>query len=147
MRTRRRNTLQYTLFGFLAGLSLIIVATITQTIYVLNLPLTIGNLITAQASTPLLWIIDTSPIFVAIMTSIGGVRQDQLAELTNTYQDQLETQESQGCHSTQDRDGDPKYLSSIHVPSSSSFHRAIAFISCARRAEMVGARLELAHPF
>ena len=92
MRNRRRNTLQYTLFGILAGLLLMIVATITQTIYVLDLPFTISNLIFAQVTTPLLWIIDTSPIFIAIMTGLGGFRQDQVTELTNTYQDQLETQ-------------------------------------------------------
>ena len=92
MRNRRRNTLQYTLFGILAGLLLVIISTITQTIYVLDLPLTISNLLFAQVTTPLLWIIDTSPIFIAIITGFGGIRQDQVSALTNTYQDQLETQ-------------------------------------------------------
>ena len=92
MRQPRRNTLQYTLFGILAGLLLIIISTLTQTLYVLQLPFTIRNLLSVQSTTPLLWIIDTSPIFLAFMAGFAGYRQDQVADLTDTYQDQLQKQ-------------------------------------------------------
>jgi GAF domain-containing protein len=74
------------------GFSLIVVATITQTTTGLNRPLNIENLIHAQSTTPLLWIIDTSPVFIAIMAGFAGFRQDQVSEITNTYLEQLETQ-------------------------------------------------------
>lgn len=71
---------QYALLGVLFGLLFPILATGA---YLLNagLSLTLGNIIAAHMMEPLLWIIDTAPLFLGLFAAVAGYRQDKLKEL------------------------------------------------------------------
>ena len=94
-RPLRNETVRYLLFGAIFGLLFPIVATLIK-INLLKLPLNTLNIMSVQLADPLLWIINSAPIFLGIFSFLAGRRQDILQsvnqkleirerELTNTY--------------------------------------------------------------
>lgn len=77
-----KETQRYAVVGILFGLLFPIMAT---TIRVLDsgLPFTLSNIVELQASDPLLWIIDTAPLFLGLFAAFGGLRQDRLQNLNS----------------------------------------------------------------
>jgi len=67
---------QYTLIGVLFGLIFPIASSLIL-LYENDLPVTLGNLITIQKTNPLLWIIDTAPIFLGFFAFIIGKNHAQ----------------------------------------------------------------------
>lgn len=77
---QRRETFRYALTGAVFGFVFPLVATLLR-LQSMDLPLTIANMITAQSGDPLLWIVDTAPLFLGLFAAIAGTRQDRLLAL------------------------------------------------------------------
>ncbi len=71
----RQRTVQFAIGGILLGLLFPLFASIVK---VLNwpLPMTPENLLAMQAQDPLMWIIDTAPLFLGILAGVAGRRED-----------------------------------------------------------------------
>ncbi len=76
----RRETLRYALAGAGFGLLFPLGATLLRLV-TLGLPLTFANVSSIQLGDPLLWIIDTAPLFLGLFAAIAGLRQDRLLAL------------------------------------------------------------------
>lgn len=81
------QTQKYALTGAMFGLLFPLGATLIR-LQLLGLPTTLPNALLAQASDPLLWIIDTAPLFLGLFASIAGRRQDNLQKLNAELQRQ-----------------------------------------------------------
>jgi GAF domain-containing protein len=77
-----KETQRYAIVGLLFGMLFPIMAT---TIRVLDsgLPFTLSNIVKLQAGDPLLWIIDTAPLFLGLFAAFAGRRQDRLQNLNS----------------------------------------------------------------
>jgi two-component system sensor histidine kinase/response regulator len=76
---RTSLTWRYAGYGALLGL----LATLGATLLAMaqqQLPLTLAGAVDAQASQPLLWLIDTAPLFIAASTALIGARQERLTQ-------------------------------------------------------------------
>lgn len=73
-----RNTWQYALVGVLFGAAFPIIATALR-ISQMKLGLSPSSIVMVQAGDPLLWIIDTAPLFLGLLAGLAGLRQDTLA--------------------------------------------------------------------
>jgi GAF domain-containing protein len=71
------ETIRYLIFGVTFGLLFPIVATLVR-IQTLQLPLSLATMLEIQRTDPLLWIIDSAPLFLGIFAAIAGYRQDVL---------------------------------------------------------------------
>ena len=71
-------TRRYAILGALFGSVFPLVGTLIEAFSRQDLygPLSLASLLKAQATSPLLWIIDTAPIFLGAFASAGGRRQD-----------------------------------------------------------------------
>ena len=78
-RISRNETRWYTLVGVLFGMLFPIGATLLS-VESANLPLNFSNMIAMQVSDPLLWVIDTAPIFLGLFAAMAGRRQDRVNE-------------------------------------------------------------------
>jgi GAF domain-containing protein len=76
----------YTLLGVGFGLLFPLLATGIQ-MRVESLPLTFANAIHIQRTTPLLWVIDTAPLFLGIFAALVGRRQNLLQALNTLLND------------------------------------------------------------
>ncbi len=65
------------LAGACFGLAFPILATAIS-LYVARLPASPRNILAAQSNNPLLWIIDTAPLFLGLLAAFAGRRQDSL---------------------------------------------------------------------
>ena len=74
------STLKYAVLGFLFGLVFVIIGTIIQVLE-LNLPINFSSVFYAHASQPLLWIIDTAPIFLGLTLAFAGFREERLSQV------------------------------------------------------------------
>lgn len=74
---RVSQTARYTLAGVAFGLAFPIVAT-ALSLLVKRLAASPANIVAVQASDPLLWIIDTAPLFLGWLARFAGRRQDAL---------------------------------------------------------------------
>ena len=74
----------YTLFGVLFGLCFPILAT-CLTAYSMTGQVTLASLISSQISSPLLWIIDSAPFWLAGFARYAGLQQDRLRVLIQRY--------------------------------------------------------------
>lgn len=73
--TYQNEAQRYALFGILFGALFPIVATLIR-VASANLPFSFSGILQAQTTDPLLWIIDTAPIFLGFLASFAGRRQD-----------------------------------------------------------------------
>jgi GAF domain-containing protein len=85
-------TIRYGLLGAAAGLILPFAATVIV-IWGAGLPLSLRSVIFVQLNEPLLWIIDTVPIFLGLLGALGGWREDQFRQSTEHYQAMVGTLE------------------------------------------------------
>jgi GAF domain-containing protein len=76
------ETQRYALFGILFGLLFPVMATIIR---ILNagLPFRLSSIAEVQAGDPLLWIIDTAPLFLGLFAAFAGRRQDRVQKLNS----------------------------------------------------------------
>lgn len=77
----KTNAQRYALAGASFGLLFPILASLIR-IWESGLPVSFSSLLAVQLTSPLLWIIDTAPLFLGIFAAIAGRRQDAL-EATN----------------------------------------------------------------
>ncbi len=72
---------RYALFGVLFGFCFPIAATMLDMAFK-GLPFTLAGAEQVQSQQPLLWLIDTAPLFLGLFASVAGRRQDQVAQIT-----------------------------------------------------------------
>ena len=69
----------YTLYGALFGLTFPVVATLIE-LSVEGLSVSLENIVQVQQTSPLLWIIDTAPLFLGIFARFGGMQLDAVKQ-------------------------------------------------------------------
>jgi GAF domain-containing protein len=77
------NARRYALIGASFGLVFPLLAIFIRTVGA-GIPLSLSSIAAAHASDPILWIIDTAPLFLGIFAGIAGRRQDDLEKTNNT---------------------------------------------------------------
>ncbi len=70
-----------TLLGFSFGLLFPVIATPVHLI-LHNIPITWANLVESQAGEPLLWLIDTAPLFLGLLAFISSLQQERYRSLS-----------------------------------------------------------------
>jgi GAF domain-containing protein len=88
----RKYTFRYTIFGVLFGLCFPIFSTLFVLVSGGNAP-TIGSLIRIQMATPLLWVINTAPIFLGFFAGLAGRRQDEITKINTLLRANLTEQQ------------------------------------------------------
>ena len=78
----KTNAQRYALIGASFGLIFPIIAILIRTVGA-GIPLSLSSIVAVHLSDPLLWIIDTAPLFLGMFAAIAGRRQDAL-EKTNS---------------------------------------------------------------
>ena len=78
----KNETQRYTAYGALFGITFPITATILKMIFN-GLPFSLASVIEIQETDPVLWIVDTAPIFLGFFSSLAGRRQDALQQLAS----------------------------------------------------------------
>ena len=71
---------KYTLYGIMFGITFPIIALII-TVFASGQNFTLASLIDIQQSNPLLWIIDSAPLWLGLVARFAGRRQDRLNEI------------------------------------------------------------------
>ncbi len=89
---KRSATFRYMVLGLLFGLLFPIFSTLGS-LFLRQLPLTLENVVQVQRSNPLHWVIDTAPIFLGLIASFAGRRQDQLMGLNIRLEQQVRESE------------------------------------------------------
>jgi methyl-accepting chemotaxis protein len=74
------QTRKYAIYGAAFGVAFPLVGTLIEA-FTRGHGLGLTGLLHAQASSPLLWIIDTAPFFLAVLASLSGRAQDQILAL------------------------------------------------------------------
>jgi methyl-accepting chemotaxis protein len=75
----------YSIYGALFGIAFPLIGTMIEAAY-RGYGLGVGGLMRAQSS-PLLWIIDTAPLFLGVFASLAGRRQDQIIAIEAARRD------------------------------------------------------------
>ena len=76
------ETQRYALFGALFGFLFPIFGTLLRVVFS-HTPLTLTDIINAQKTDPLLWVIDTAPLFLGLFAGYAGRKQDMLLKTNN----------------------------------------------------------------
>ena len=76
------ETQRYALFGILFGLLFPVIATIIR-ILEAGVSFRWSSIVEVQAGDPLLWIIDTAPLFLGLFAAFAGWRQDRLQNMNS----------------------------------------------------------------
>ncbi|MBK7247741.1 MAG: response regulator [Flavobacteriales bacterium] len=92
MRIFGKEVYNYALYGALFGLCFPIFGTLIQSSH-LGTGFGIEGFIATQRSTPLLWIIDTAPLFLGLFASLGGYYMDKLKERNRHLHDDFQEME------------------------------------------------------
>ena len=80
------RTRRYALAGALFGILFPIIATLIK-VWQSQLSIDLSNVVDAQRSDVLLWIIDTAPFFLGVFASFVGIQQDRLIEARRKWLD------------------------------------------------------------
>jgi len=72
-----KNSVGLALIGLVFGLFIVVLATLVA-LFTTGTPINLQSVIMIQLSTPLLWIIDTFPIFLVVILGMLGAREDRL---------------------------------------------------------------------
>lgn len=91
MKWLRDSRFQFTLAGVIFGAMFPIIATTIDVLAINRHPLTLSNILLAQLNEPLLWIIDTAPIFLGLFAFLGGYFQHRTVRLAADLTQQVET--------------------------------------------------------
>lgn len=78
----KTQKLVYALYGALFGLCFPVFATVLEC-YLRYQSFSLSNIENAQANSPLLWIIDSAPLFLGLFASIGGKQMDRVHAINN----------------------------------------------------------------
>jgi GAF domain-containing protein len=89
----KTHTQKYAFAGAFFGLLFPIHATVIR-ILDEGLPLNLFSIFTVQSTDPLLWIIDTAPVFLCLFAIIAGLRQDSLEKTNNLLKSRKQDLES-----------------------------------------------------
>lgn len=79
---RRTAVQRYALFGAVFGLLFPVAATLVEMI-LQGLPFGLAGVLHVQRTNPLLWIIDSAPVFLGLFASIAGRRQEHLLRINS----------------------------------------------------------------
>ena len=93
----RSEAFRYLLYGIIFGLLFPITATLIK-INLLQLSLNTVSIISVQLADPLLWIIDSAPIFLGLFSFLAGRRQDILQDVNRKLE--IREQELTTTHAT-----------------------------------------------
>ncbi|MBP6177392.1 MAG: GAF domain-containing protein [Anaerolineales bacterium] len=74
------STRSYALIGALFGASFPVIGTLIRLV-LLDLPISLANMIVAQTSDPLLWVVDTAPFVLGAFAAYAGYKQDQVTHI------------------------------------------------------------------
>ncbi len=74
-----------TLFGIVFGLLFPLIATPIQ-VLVLRLPFTLSNIVEAQLSQPLLWLVDTAPLFLGLFSFFSALQEERYRHLSESLE-------------------------------------------------------------
>ncbi len=85
---KQSATLRYAVYGALFGLSFPVLSLIFEIIK-LHLPWSLGSVLAIHEAHPLLYIIDTAPIFLGLFASIVGRQQDALNYLNQSLEEKV----------------------------------------------------------
>ncbi|MDX1616403.1 MAG: GAF domain-containing protein [Candidatus Promineifilaceae bacterium] len=99
----RKYTVRYALLGVAFGLLFPLTATVIALLSN-NLPITLSTLVEAQLERPLLWIIDTAPLFLGLFAALAGQREDQLRRAAGQLEHLVGTLEGRVVERTRDLD-------------------------------------------
>jgi methyl-accepting chemotaxis protein len=80
------HTRRYAISGAAFGLAFPLIGTVIEA-FTRGNGLGMSGLLRAQASSPLLWIVDTAPFFLGVLASLAGRAQDQLIALDDARRD------------------------------------------------------------
>jgi two-component system sensor histidine kinase/response regulator len=75
------STFKFAIIGIFLGIGFPILGILIMIIHE-NLPYTLDSIIVVQISSPLMWIINTAPIFLGLISALVGLREDRLQQLT-----------------------------------------------------------------
>jgi GAF domain-containing protein len=79
-RPRIHQTLWYALIGAAFGFTFPVIGTGLQVLFS-GQPLTPANMLQAQNDFPLLWVVDTAPVVIALLAGYAGLKQDALENI------------------------------------------------------------------
>ncbi|RME88865.1 MAG: PAS domain S-box protein [Anaerolineae bacterium] len=96
------QTRLYAALGILLGLLFPLVAMWMET-SLQGLPFTLQTALEVQRTTPLLWMIDTAPFFLGLLSTLAGLRQDRLNAVREHLEEEIEqrTREVNEAYQTQ----------------------------------------------
>ncbi len=109
------ETHRYALFGVFFGFLFPILGTLLNVV-ISRLPITLINFINVQQSEPMLWVIDTAPVFLGLFAGYAGQKQDLLLKSNddlNTYQRELKIYQSNLEDRVNDRTREIKHRSNL----------------------------------
>ena len=77
---------RFAIYGVFFGLGFPVIGTVIEA-FTRGYGLGVSGLVQAQASDPLLWIIDTAPFFLGVLAYLAGRSQDNIVELEKSRRD------------------------------------------------------------
>ena len=87
--------LRYGIIGAVFGLTFPLVGTFAR-VLLLQLPISISNMIYAQSADPLLWVVDTAPLVLGAFAAYAGYKQGQVTRINEElYQREIEMKNNQ----------------------------------------------------
>jgi hypothetical protein len=94
-RTEISEALRYAIFGAIFGAIFPLGGTFAR-LLLLRLPINVSNMIYAQGSDPLLWVVDTAPFVLGMFAAYAGYKQDQVSSINKElYQRESELKNNQ----------------------------------------------------
>ena len=90
MSRKNRTAFHYTLAGALFGAAFPLAATLLE-VFLRGQPARWAAITDAQRTTPLLWIIDSAPVFLGLFAYMAGSRQQKLEEQASHLEELVET--------------------------------------------------------
>ncbi|TAK12477.1 MAG: GAF domain-containing protein [Anaerolineae bacterium] len=127
MKLLRDSRVQFTLAGVLFGLMFPVIATTIDVLVINRHPLTLSNILLAQLNEPLLWIIDTAPIFLGLFAFVGGYFQHRVVLLSEDLQLQVNTANTLG----KELESQNRILEARVVERTSALERRAQFVEAA----------------
>ena len=84
------TVVRYTIIGTIIGFMFPIGGTLWDLFFIRNIPITLDNIILAQVTNPMHWIIDSAPLMLGSFAALAGSRQNRAEILNIALEAQLE---------------------------------------------------------